>query len=159
MASAPFLLESTESNKSFAPPLYPEQLRVRKQRNLDRQENFCDGEDISDSGSKNREIHISGRVRGPGMLALLNNAADADEVFDLVTDAWVGEVRIKEVEYEIMQGYDPRTGEQYWQYTIDVVSTGRDEDFDDLSTGFSGGGDDAFSDDDITESGLGGEVI
>lgn len=143
--AAPFLIRSTESDAQFAPPLYPEKLRVRKQRNLDRQPNFCGGEDVSDTGSKNREVHISGRVRGSDMLEALNDAADRNEVFDLVSDAWTGEIRIKEIEYEIMKGYDPSTGEQYWKYTIDAVSTGRDEDQSTISSGFSGGGDDAFS--------------
>lgn len=145
MPAAPFLLRSTESNKTFAPIFYPETFRVRKQRNLDRQPNFCKGEDVSDTGSKNRAIHISGRMRGTDPIAQLNSAADTSEVFDLVSDGWSGEVRIKEVEYESTSGFHPPTDERYWQYTVDVVSTGRDENAESVTTGYSGGGSDAFS--------------
>lgn len=110
----------------FAPRFHPEPIRVRKVRNLNRTKNHCKGEDVSDDGSENREIHITGRAIG-NETELLDALGDSDGLFDLSSSTWSGEVRISEVEYEGPVGWDPRSGYYYYSYTIDLVATGPDE--------------------------------
>lgn len=111
---------------TFAPTYVPNRFRVKKSRNLDRQENFCGREDVSDLGAKNRELHISGYMREPEIDAF-DDVVDASEPFNLVTPGWVGEIRIGDGEYEGPNKIDPRTGDSLYKYTLDVVSTGKDE--------------------------------
>lgn len=143
---APFIIHNVEESLFFVPVIYPETLRVRKQRNLDRQENFCGGEDVSDTGSKNRDVHIVGVIRGRDVVEDLNEIADAEVAFEMSSATWSGEIRIKELEIEGPDGYYPPTHEMYWQYTLDAVSTGLDEEQRD-----NGVIDDGSSSDDSTD--------
>lgn len=122
--SLPFALEGSAP---FTPAYYPENIRVRKQRELQRSSGFCGGQRITDNGAKNREIHISGKLRGRDELEELHDVGDAAVPLNLSTATWSGEVRVMETEVEGPVGYYPPTGEYHWEYTIDVVSTGRDE--------------------------------
>jgi hypothetical protein len=133
---APFALFAGEF--SFRPDLFPETIRVRKKRNLDRSQNFCAGEDVTDNGSENREIHITGRVRGSEK-DVFDAILDWSDTLILTSATWSGEVHIAEGEYEGPAGYYPPTGEMYWQYTVDLVSTGPGEP-EGLGTGTGGGG-------------------
>jgi len=108
---------------AFIPRHSPERVRPRKQRNLNRTQNFCKGEDISDNGAKNYEIHITGTLVGLEKNSL-QNVLESDDVLDMTAPAWSGKVRVKEGEYEGPTGWDPTTGQYYYEYTLDVVSTG-----------------------------------
>lgn len=130
----------------FAPFYVPRRFSWSKERNLDREDNFCGNEDVSDLGGKNREVHISGVIR-EAEIAAFGNLLDIDEPVDLISPGWSGEVRVLDGEYEGPQGSDPVTTQKTYQYTLNVVSTGRDEERYDPSedsigvTGvFTGGG-------------------
>lgn len=111
---------------NFAPFYVPNRFSWKKQRNLDREENFCGGEDVEDLGSKNREVHISGAIRFPETFAF-NNILDNDEPLNLISPGWSGEVRVVDGEFEGPTGIDPHTRDDLYQYTLNLVSTGRDE--------------------------------
>lgn len=117
---APFAIYGTVD---FAPDLFPETIRVTKQRNLDRTEHFCKGEDVTDNGSKNRDIHITGKMRGTER-DYFDALLEVSDPAVLTSATWSGEVRVAEGEYEGPTGYHPPSGDLYWQYTIDLVSTG-----------------------------------
>lgn len=119
--SAPFALIGTVV--SFLPTFYPETVRVTRQRNLDRTQNFCSGEDVTDNGSKNPDIHVTGRMVGDEKEAF-EDAIDVDGVFDMTSPAKSAEVRVAEGEFEGPVGWDPNSGAYHFQYTIDLVSTG-----------------------------------
>jgi hypothetical protein len=114
----------------FAPRYYPDTFRVRKERNLDRSKNFCSGEDVSDKGSKNREIHIAGVITSDEK-DTFDRMCDVSEYFELTSATWSGEVRVEMGEYEGPTGYHSITDSSLFQYTLDLVSTGTDEDFED----------------------------
>lgn len=118
--AAPFAITG---GRAFLPQYFPETIRVRKQRNLDRSQNFCKGEDVTDNGSKNREIHITGKLVGLEKNSF-DNLVDYDEPVDMTSATWSGEVRVKEGEYEGPTGWDPQSGFYYYDYTLDLVSTG-----------------------------------
>ena len=110
----------------FAPLYIPKRFSFAKERNIDRTENFCGNEDLSDLGAKNREIHISGRVR-QSELESFNNLLDSDEPHRLVSPGWVGEIRVSDGEYDGPRSVDPLTGEYLYLYKMNVISTGKNE--------------------------------
>lgn len=114
-------LISRESDLSFRPRYSPERIRVRKERNLDRSESFCEGEDVSDTGSKNREIHISGRIRDSAT-NVFDAVLDEGSRFTLICAAGTYRVYVDEGEYDGVQGRDGKTGENLWQYSLDLVA-------------------------------------
>jgi hypothetical protein len=120
----PFVVEGSVAR--FAPQLFPETIRVRKQRKLNRTQGFCAGEDVVDEGTKNREVHVTGRLRGFEIEAF-HDLLDTGEPMELTSSTWSGEVYVKEGEVEGPDGYFPRDNELYWTYTLDLVSTGLDE--------------------------------
>lgn len=110
----------------FAPHYIPKRFSFGKERNIDRTENFCGNEDVSDLGSKNREIHISGLIR-KGELQAFNNLLDATEAVELVSPGWSGEVRVLDGEFEGPSYTDPMTRQYLYKYSMNLVSTGKDE--------------------------------
>lgn len=111
---------------TFGPFYSPKRISVSKERELNRQETFCGGEDVTDLGSKNREIHIAGRLL-ESELEAFEGLLDNNEPLDMTTPGWTGEIMVKSGEYEGPVGRDSRTREYFFQYSLDVVSTGRDE--------------------------------
>lgn len=104
----------------FAPLIYPKKVVVRKERRKSRQPGYCEGEDVADIGSKNREIDLSGVILAyekPAIDALLDSSGN----LDLVADEWSGEVQILDGEYE-------RIAPETYSYRLTLVSTGLDED-------------------------------
>lgn len=122
--SIPFVLDSGDYR--FAPDVFPNTLRTSKSRSLNRKKNFCGGEDVSDQGGKNKEIHVSGYVN-PSQTGDIWDLANYAQTIELTSPIWSGEVRIDEAEVSGPGGYDPETETFYWQYTLDLVSTGTDE--------------------------------
>lgn len=123
----PFALRPVGGGISFAPELFPQRIQVTKERDLNREKDYCKNEDVTDNGSKNRDIHIAGLLTRR-MLPNLNTVADSGEEHTLVTATWSGEVLVDTVEVEGPTGWWPEKDTMFWKYRIDVVSTGRDED-------------------------------
>ncbi|WP_330630658.1 hypothetical protein [Halocatena halophila] len=111
---------------TFAPYYVPERISIDKERKLDKSDNFCGGQDVIDTGSKNRVIHISGKLRA-NEVGAFNGSLNKNEPFDVVTPAWSGQVRIEAGELEGPIGYDPINKMQLYSYSLDIVSTGIDE--------------------------------
>lgn len=107
----------------FIPHVPPSNFRVRKKRNLDRTENFCKGENVSDDGSENREIHITGKLLGEEKNNL-DKLADSDQPVEVTSPTWTGEARLSECEYEGPTGWDSSSGHYYFDYTLDLVALG-----------------------------------
>jgi hypothetical protein len=123
----PFAITRIGSDDGFAPELYPERVQVTKERKLDRQQNYCKNEDVTDNGSKNRDIHVSG-ILTRHQLDNINNIAETGDNYTFVSATWSGEVKIKSIEVEGPTGWWPQKNTMLWQYRIDAVSTGTDED-------------------------------
>lgn len=121
--AAPFAITGAHR---FTPSIFPTNIRPSKERNLDRTENFCRGEDVSDNGSKNRNIHVNGTMLGPEK-DQFDNLLDVEVPVEMTSPTWSGEVRVSEGEFEGPTGWDPSTGYFYYEYTLDLVATGADE--------------------------------
>lgn len=122
-ASTPF---SLVGDVDFYPEYSPGTIRIRKSRQIDTSPSVCGGEDVSDGGSKNRRIHIVGQVLRTN-ISTVNSIADSSNPFMLTSATWSGEVRVDEVELEGPLRHDPLNQEFLWEYTLDLVSTGIDE--------------------------------
>lgn len=107
----------------FAPAYFPETIRVRKEREIDRTQNFCRGEDVSDTGGKNRDIHITGMMLG-NEKDDFEDLLDLGEPVDMSSTTWSGQVLVGEGEYEGPVGWDPQLKEHQYQYTVDFIATG-----------------------------------
>jgi hypothetical protein len=111
--------ELSNAEMVFAPLFYPSEIVVSKERRHSRQDNFCAGEDVSDIGSKNRELHIAGKIRA-NETAAFNTLLDQHQPLDLLCDEWSGEVVIESGEYK-------RFALDVYEYKLNVVSTGANE--------------------------------
>lgn len=103
----------------FAPSMYPGDVVVSKERNKARNDNLCEGETIDDTGSKNREILVTGRILRSELRAF-DELLDDGTQFDMLADEWIGEVEVLDGEYR-SHGLD------MYRYKLNLVSTGQDE--------------------------------
>lgn len=122
----PFALLHTGGGSAFTPAIYPDRIQVTKERNLDRNQNYCKGEDVTDNGSKNRDIHINGRMTRHGV-DNLNEIGDSGEEYMLVSATWSGEVLVASIEVEGPDGWWAAQNTMLWEYRIDVVSAHSEE--------------------------------
>lgn len=111
---------------TFEPFYAPARISISKERDLNRQGNFCGGEDVTDMGSKNRALHVSGKFL-ESELSRFEVLLDHSEALDVATPGWGGEVMVEAGEYEGPLGVDPRTREHFFKYSLDIISTGTDE--------------------------------
>lgn len=111
---------------TFAPTYVPTRFSVSKERNTNREENFCGNEDVTDMGAKNRELHIAGRLRSDE-LAAFNSVLDYGSNLEIVTPGWTGDIYVLQGEIDGPVSYDPRSGLKLYEYSIDVVSSGANE--------------------------------
>lgn len=109
----------------FRPYYSPKRVNVTQKRELNRTERFCGGEDVTDLGYSNSDIHISGKAL-KSELSNLKDSINIEQAFELTSEAFVGEVRVAGGEYEGPTGRDVETGEFMFEYSLDLVSTGRD---------------------------------
>lgn len=121
-----FQFELDGRNYSFKPHYYPERVTVDKERDLVREKGICRGEYVNDVGMKNREIHVVGYITTPE-LKEFHDAIDFGEKAMLISMPWQGEVLIADSKLEGPEGVDVETNHYLYEYTLDLVSTGRDE--------------------------------
>lgn len=107
----------------FGPKYFPDRIQVKRERNLNRKQNFCKGEDVTDNGAKNRDIHIKGRLVGDE-LEEFDELLEHDDELEMTSATWSGEVRLAQGEYEGPTGMDGESGDLIWEYRLDLVSTG-----------------------------------
>lgn len=112
---------------NFGPFFMPDRIAVSKERNLVRHANFCGLEDVFEIHGHNREVHVSGKLR-ESELPAFERVLDHRQPADLITPSWSGEIRVIKGDHEGPIGYDPQVGEFIWEYSLDLVSTGEDED-------------------------------
>ncbi|MFC7191848.1 hypothetical protein ACFQL7_20835 [Halocatena marina] len=112
---------------TFGPFYTPKRISVEKERNLDKSDNFCGSQDITDTGSKNRVLHVAGRLR-QSELSAFHAVLDSNKPFNILSPVWSGEIRIENGDVEGPTAIDPIDGQFLFEYSLDVVSTGVDED-------------------------------
>lgn len=110
----------------FVPRYYPERVIQDKERDLMREKGICLGEYVNDVGSKNREFRVSGKLITPE-LKDFHKVIDYGNKYDLICMQWQGEVLIEDSELEGPIGIDSDTHHWMYEYTLNLVSTGNDE--------------------------------
>lgn len=123
--------EITPRNRtwSFTPEYYPSDLTHMKSKELDRYGGNCGAQSVSIETVKNREFHISG-ILLRGELSVYNSLIDLVGKVDLISPTIPGggmECYIKQGEVGNEVGWDAHHRQRQFEYTVDLVSTGRDE--------------------------------
>jgi len=121
-----FTLISLDSDDiSLEPEYYPERVNPSKKRNLEREENLCEGEEITDTGGKNHDLHIRGFILDSEKSDFWD-VLDAGDKFELVSMPWSGNVYVKSGKLEGPKGIDNREREWVYEYTIKLVAAGEE---------------------------------
>jgi hypothetical protein len=135
----PFAIYDSENRStfSFQPLYYPETLRVVTDKELNRTDGGCSGENVSIKKLKNSDVHVKGKIHESD-LPDLHELRLRSEPVEIVTPAIQGgglECIIKKAEQGDVLSWDAYPDAQEWmfEYTLDLVSTGRDEYTDNVS--------------------------
>lgn len=110
----------------FAPRYYPDDVRVSKKRNVETEDSLCEGQYAKDLGGKNRKVHATGVVLGKN-LQELNDIVEEGIPFAFRSMQWSGEVLITKYKVSGPTHYDGPENSWWFTYTLDAISTGRDE--------------------------------
>lgn len=124
-----FEINPTNTNWSFTPEFYPKDFTQMKKTKLKRYGGGCNGESVSIKSTKNREFHITGNIL-EGEINIFHGLMDHDDIVDVLsplTPSGGMECHIKQAELGNQNGWDPKTQQRIFKYTLDLVSTGQDE--------------------------------
>jgi hypothetical protein len=124
-----FEIDPPDERWVFIPTFYPDRFVQTKPRKLKRDSNQCDGEDVSLKKIKNREFHASGIVLASEiqLLQLLLNYTGVVDVISPLTPNGGMECRIDTAKLGEKKGYSSTEREWMFKYSLDLVSTGKDE--------------------------------
>jgi hypothetical protein len=114
---------------AFAPEFYPDRFTQQKSKELNRNAQQCGGESVSLKAIKNREFHVKG-VLLEGEIPVFQKLLDFEERVDILsplTPSGGMECYLKQGELGKQKGWDPHTRQWMFKYSMDLVSTGRDE--------------------------------
>lgn len=124
-----FEIEPQSAVWSFAPTYYPDSFVQNKDREVERDGKQCGGESVTIKNVKNREFHVKGALLAweiPVFQRLLEHDGTVDLISPLTPSGGM-ECKIKDTELGDLDGYDPIERAWRFEYSIDLVSTGRDE--------------------------------
>jgi len=113
----------------FLPRYYPERFNVTTGKKLERTAAECAGQRVSIEELKNSELHVKGKVLAQN-LNQLDEIAHTTEPVEVISPVFVTggiEAYVKSSERGEIDKYDNFAGDWLIKYTIDLVSTGRDE--------------------------------
>lgn len=110
----------------FVPRYYPEDVDIKKEREIDEQKALCEGQYVKDLGGKNRRCTASGVVLGHNT-SQFNRLLNLGEPIEFQSMQWSGEVLVKSGNLRGPFRWDG--GESAWWFKFDLtcISTGRDE--------------------------------
>lgn len=125
-----FEIDPRKTSWVFTPEFYPDDFTQMKKKELNRYgSGACSGESVSIKSIKNREIHVSGVILH-GEIRHFQSLIDLEEKVDLLSPLTSNgglECVIKSGELGNQKGWDPMTNQRMFKFTLDLVSTGRDE--------------------------------
>lgn len=120
----------TSYTREFAPRYYPERFPQTKEKDLSRHGQQCGGEDISIKAVKNMEFHISGVVLAdevPDAKRLQDHEGVCD-LYSPLSPTGGTECYLTKVEVDATPtGFDAVHRMWTFEYSMDLVSTGKDE--------------------------------
>ena len=118
-----------EGVKDFIPVYYPERFNSTSEKEFEKTGANCEGQRVSIDEVKNSTIHITGKYHESDAIAL-KDLYETFQPVEVVTPAIAGgsmESYVKSVERGDYYSFDRFEGERLFEYTIDLVSTGKDE--------------------------------
>lgn len=110
----------------FRPVYYPDRVSVSKARNLNTEDSMCEGQYVTDSGGENRKIHVKGVVLQKNIPSF-DALVDLGEPVDLLCEQGEWEVYVEDSKLEGPRAWDGAEKSWWFDYTLDLVSSGRDE--------------------------------
>lgn len=119
----------SEEVDDFLPRYYPERFNVTTAKELERTAADCAGQRVSIDELKNSELHVTGKLLAKNLNSL-DEIAHTTEPVEVISPVFVTggiEALVKSVERGEIARYDNFAGDWLIEYTIDLVSTGRDE--------------------------------
>jgi hypothetical protein len=123
------MIDPDDPNESnFNPTYYPGTLTQTSNNEIERTSGQCEGETVYMKQNKNPDIHINGIVlaRKISTLRKLSNHMGKVELISPLPGNGGEECVAKKVEIGEILGWDNIEREWQFDYTIDLVSTGRD---------------------------------
>lgn len=113
----------------FSPEFYPDRFNKVMEKDLNRDGQQCDGEDVSIKTMKNADIHATGicLARHVSKLEAIHEHDGKVDLFTPISPHGGLEAYVKKVEVGDIDGWNPHEGELMFNYTMDFVSTGLDE--------------------------------
>lgn len=124
-----FEINAVDSHISFVPEFYPNRFPQKKGKEISRDGSSCKGETVSIDKVKNRDFHVQGfliEAEIPVFKSLQDHEG-AVEIISPLTKFGGVECIIEESELGDMEGYDPHKEQWIFNYSLDLVSTGKDE--------------------------------
>jgi hypothetical protein len=114
---------------NFSPEFYPDDFTQMKKKKLNRYTSGCSGESVDIKKIKNREFHAAGVIL-EGEIPVFQSLLDYEQKVDLISPLSRSkgmECYVKQGELGNQKGWDPHTRQWMFEYSLDLVSTGRDE--------------------------------
>lgn len=117
------------TGEEFSPEFYPDRFNKVMTKELNRDGQQCQGEDVSVKNFKNAEIHATGVcfARQVSILEKLHAHEGPVDLYTPISPNGGLEAFVKKVEVGEMEGWNPHEEEWMFNYTLDFVSTGFDE--------------------------------
>lgn len=106
----------------FEPTYYPEKVKPSKERNLNREDGICEGEQVTDTGSKNKSVNIRGYLLESEKDTFWN-LLDKGTEHRMVSMPWSGDVMIESGDISGPMGVDDKENEWVYEYTLKVVES------------------------------------
>lgn len=123
----PFAIENPDYR--FTPAYYPSRLTQTRQNEVERKDTQCEGEDVYIKSMKNADIHIKGILLAKN-ITLFRRLVDSEEPIDLISPLAENggiEAVIEQGKIGDIAGWDQKNSQWQFEYTLDIVSTGKDE--------------------------------
>jgi hypothetical protein len=130
----PFAVEGADY--SFVPKYYPERFTQTRDNELKRDAAQCAGEEVYVEKKKNKELHANGIVLADNLdtlRMLLDDTDNVDLISPIAGDGGI-EVVLKSGKIGEITGWDRFDEQWQFKYTLDFVSSGKDNRDDQFST-------------------------
>ncbi len=118
-----------QDGTEFSPEFYPDRFNKVMEKELNRDGQQCRGEDVSIKSFKNPDIHATGVcfARQVSVVEALHEHEGKVDLYTPISPQGGIEAFVKKAEIGEINGWNPHQNEWMFDYTLDFVSTGKDE--------------------------------
>jgi hypothetical protein len=134
----PFAVEG--ENYAFVPKYYPERFTQTRDNELKREGAKCAGEEVYTKKKKNKDLHATGIVLADNLDPLRNLIDETDpiDIISPIVDDGGAEVVLKSGKIGEIVGWDGADEQWQFKYTLDFVTSGADNNTQQISSVVSG---------------------